>query len=288
MRTYLRILVLVLALCLLAWAPAQGAKCRAMYGDGPTRLTVATGSPGELGLLKALADGFLAEHSGASICWIKAGSGASLRLLKKKQVDVVMAHAPAAEKKAVAQGWAAGRTLIGGNEFYIVGPKQDPAGIAGSKSAAQAYGRIARNKANFITRADNSGTHKREMAIWRATGVTPVGSWYIPSRDFMMASLRLASARGAYFMTDSSTWIKGRAKYGLKNLTVLYKGDLVLVNTYHALRRPGGGEPRAKLAREFINFLASPRGQKIFRQYGVNQFGQALYLPAAQTRSAGH
>ncbi len=280
-------LALALALCLACWAPAQGAGCQAVYGSGPRRMAVATGSPGELGLLQALAKDFLARHPGASICWKKAGSGASLRLLRNKQADVVLVHAPAAEKAAVAQGWAAERTLIGGNQFYIVGPKSDPAGIARANSAAGAYARIALARARFISRGDNSGTHKREMAIWRAAGVSPSGGWYLVSHDFMMASLRLAAARGAYFMTDSSTWVKGRAEHGLAGLAVLHRGDPVLVNTYHALGQPAGATPNAELGREFIRYLASPAGQKIIARFGAARFGQPLYLPAARARG-GH
>lgn len=280
----LKILGFALALCLACWAPALGGGCQATYGQGTHRIAVATGSPGELGLLETLAKGFLAAHPEAAICWKKAGSGASLRMLKNKQADVVLVHAPAAEKAAMTQGWAAGRTLIGGNQFYLVGPKADPAGVSEAQSAAEAYARIARARAKFISRGDNSGTHKREMAIWRTAGISPAGGWYLVSHDFMMASLRLAAARGAYFMSDSSTWTKGRAEHGLANLAVLYKGDPVLINTYHALGQPSGATPNAKLGREFMAYIASPAGQRIIGQYGAAKLGQPLYLPAARAR----
>lgn len=116
-----------------------------------SNFTLATGSPGELGLLEALAKEFNATQ-GTTMCWVKAGSGKSLKLLETKQVDIVMVHAPAAEKKAMADGWAIKRSLIGANEFYIVGPKNDPAKIATATSAADAYAKIASSKANFLSR----------------------------------------------------------------------------------------------------------------------------------------
>ena len=131
--------------------------------------------------------------------WVKAGSGASLNLLKTKQVDMIMVHAPVAVNKAIAEGWAVNRTLIGSNEFYIVGPKSDPANIKSASSGADAYKKIAEAKANFISRGDKSGTHVKEMDIWKNAGLSPVGAWYIVTNDFMTASLIKANQEKAYF-----------------------------------------------------------------------------------------
>ncbi|MCD6489263.1 MAG: substrate-binding domain-containing protein [Thermodesulfobacterium sp.] len=139
-------------------------KCNEIYGKGQNRIYVATGSPGELGLLRVLAEEFAKDHN-VSICWIKAGSGKVLKLLKEKAVDLILVHAPDAEKKAVAEGWATRRTLIASNKFYIVGPWDDPAKVAESQSVIEAYRRIAKAKAKFFSRGDNSGTHKKEMQI---------------------------------------------------------------------------------------------------------------------------
>lgn len=212
--------------------PAAAENCEAVYGEGAARLRLATGSPGELGLVAALARPFLQEN-GLSLCWIKAGSGESLRLLQEKKVDLIMVHAPAAEKQAVEQGWAVRRTLIGSNEFFIVGPPTDPAQIAQAASAADAYARISQAQAGFLSRGDNSGTHKKELSIWKQAGIAPAGAWYQVSSDFMLATLRKADLEGAYFMVDSSTW--AAAYRELPNLAVLFRGDPVLINTYHAL-----------------------------------------------------
>ena len=206
----LRLYVLVGTLIVLIATPALAEeKCTSAYGTGPNKMRLATGSPGALGLVKALAEKFNAKHNTA-ICWQKAGSGASLKLLKNKKVDMVMVHAPAAEKKAVKEGWAAKRTLIGSNEFYIVGPKDDPAKIAAAKTAADAYQRIAKSKSKFFSRGDNSGTHKKELMIWKKAGITPKGDWYIVTKDFMTPTLKRANRDIGYFMTDSSTWVANK------------------------------------------------------------------------------
>ncbi|MBK8909113.1 MAG: substrate-binding domain-containing protein [Rhodospirillales bacterium] len=243
---------------------------------------LATGSPGELGLLKALATEF-AGRTPATLQWVKAGSGAGLDYLKNRAVDAVMVHAPAGERAAVEQGWAVKRTLIGSNEFYIVGPEADPANVAAATSAADAYRRIAAAKAPFVSRGDNSGTHRKEMSIWKDAGTTPSGPWYVVTGDFMTASLRKADAIGGYFMLDSSTWLVNRK--GLPKLTVLYRGDKRLVNTYHALVAPEGATPGRDVAARFVDFVASDDGQQIIREYGRDAYGEPLYQDAACAES---
>ncbi|MEJ2725203.1 MAG: substrate-binding domain-containing protein [Deltaproteobacteria bacterium] len=260
-------------------------KCTAVYGSGSHHFTLATGSPGELGLLEVLADAFNKKHD-TSLCWKKAGSGASLKLLKEKKVDVVMVHAPAAEKKAVEEGWATKRTLIGSNEFYVVGPKDDPAGISKASSVADAYRRIAEKGAKFFSRGDNSGTHKKEMAAWKKAGIQPSGSWYIITKDFMMATLKRADREKGYFMTDSSTFVA--AKKDLQNLVVLFRGDPFLINTYHALCQPQGATPEQKYGSLFIDFVSSEEGQAIIRSYGVDRYGDGLYNDAAYAKHYEH
>jgi tungstate transport system substrate-binding protein len=254
----------------------------ATYGSGKNVFALATGSPGELGLLKLLAEDF-ARRADAQMIWVKAGTGASLKLLQEKKVDMVMVHAPAQVERAIKDGWATGKTLIGSNEFYIVGPQGDPAGIGKAETAADAYARIvATPGARFVSRGDNSGTHQKEMQIWQKAGIVPVGDWYIVTKDFMTASLKRANAEGAYFMSDSSTWImeKGVAP----NLTILYRGDKFLVNTYQALVAPPGATPGRDTAEKFVAYVASPDGQKIIADYGRDKFSEGLYNDAAYAR----
>ena len=170
MRLSRIVIALILIVCgCVDLSPAAQEKCAGTYGAGKTKFSLATGSPGELGLLKVLGETF-GEKAGAPLCWVKAGSGESLQLLKEKKVDMIMVHAPDAEKKAVADGWAANRILIGSNEFYIVGPAADPAKIAQAINVVDAYTRIASAKAKFFSRGDNSGTHKKEMDAWKKAG----------------------------------------------------------------------------------------------------------------------
>jgi tungstate transport system substrate-binding protein len=258
-----------------------GDACTATYGNGTNRFSLATGSPGELGLLKVLAEEF-AKTEKTTLCWKKNGSGASLKLLKAKDVDMIMVHAPAAEKQAVSEGWATRRTLIGSNEFYIVGPKDDPAGIASAKTAAEAYAKIAAAKAKFYSRGDNSGTHKKEMAAWEKAGIKPAGDWYLVTKTFMMATLNMANDNGGYFMTDSSTWVA--AKKRMPNLAILFRGDRFLINTYHALCQADGATPGQPFASKFVDFVSSAHGQRIIREFGAAEHGEGLYNDAAYAK----
>ena len=256
-------------------------KCDGLYGNGSHRFSLATGSPGELGILKVLGETFGREDN-ATLCWIKAGSGDSLKLLKEKKVDMIMVHAPAAEKKAVAEGWAVLQKLIGSNEFYIVGPPDDPAKISEARSVADAYKRIASAKAKFFSRGDNSGTHKKEMDIWAMAEIIPSGDWYIVTKDFMTATLKRADTEKGYFMTDSSTWVAERKN--MPNLKILFRGDKFLVNTYHTLAQPSGSTPGAAMAAKFIDFVVSGKGQNLIREFGREQYGEGLYNDAAYAK----
>ena len=254
-------------------------KYNAIYGTGDSAITVATGSPGALGLLKALADPFC-QVNNCRINWIKKGSGASLKAMKEGKVDLVMVHATAAEKKAVKEGWATMRTLMGSNEFYIVGLESDPAGIKKAGSAKDAYTMIAKGGFKFFSRGDNSGTHKKEMKIWKLAGIKPAGNWYVVTKDFMGPTLMRADKELGYFMTDSSTFFAKKSK--IRNLTILFKGDPILVNVYHALVASPERYPKANyaLAAKFVKFISSPEGQKIFREYGKSKYGAPLYNDA--------
>ncbi len=230
-----------------------------------------------MGLLRILGEDFSRE-TGSSLCWVKAGSGESFKLLQNKKVDVILVHSPAAEEKAVQEGWAAKRTLLGFNEFYLVGPSEDPAQTAGAASAAEAFRRIVIKKALFFSRGDDSGTHRKEMAIWRQAGVQPHGNYYRITHDFMGVSLKKAYDERGYFLTDSSTWVMEKA--GLPHFKILYQGDPFLINAYHGLCQPSGATPGAEIGAKFLTFLASDRGQQLIRDFGKDVYGEALYHDA--------
>ena len=190
---------------------------------------------------------------------------------------MIMVHGPEAEKKAVKEGWATQRVLIGSNEFYIVGPASDPAKVSKTKSVSDAYKKIAAAKSKFYSRGDNSGTHKKELAIWKKANITPSGDWYIVSKGFMAETLKKANDEQGYFMTDSSTWIA--FKKDVPKLKVLFKGDKFIINTYHTLRNPD-----SKNAQKFIDFVSSTEGQKIIRDFGKKEYGEGLYNDAAYAK----
>jgi tungstate transport system substrate-binding protein len=273
----------VLSVLSLQAAGTDKQKYNAVYGAGDQGITVATGSPAILGLLKAIADPFC-QANNCRINWIKKGSGASLKAMKEGKVDLVMVHAPAAEKAAVKEGWATMRTLLGSNEFYIVGPESDPAGIKKAGSAKEAYTMIAKAQTKFFSRGDNSGTHKKEMMVWKLSGINPSGPWYIVTKDFMGPTLMRADKEEGYFMTDSSTFFVKQSE--IRNLKILFKGDPVLVNVYHALVASPEKYPKAnyELAAKFVKFMNSPEGQKFFEEYGKAKYGTALYNDAEYAR----
>jgi len=260
-------------------------QCTENYGSGLHKFSLATGSPGELGLLKVLAEEFDREYD-TTLCWQKAGSGASLKLLKEKKVDMIMVHAPAAEKQAIKEGWAIKHALIGSNEFYMVGPKSDPAGIAKAENAADVYARIAATGSKFYSRGDNSGTHKKELAIWEKAGIKPDGDWYVVTKTFMMATLKMANDNGGYFMTDSSTWVAAQKE--MPDLKILFRGDPFLINTYHSLCQPVGATAGQPYAMQFIDFVSSDKGQKIIREFGASQYGEGLYNDANYASQYDH
>ena len=251
----------------------------AVWGSGPRVFSLATGSPGELGLLEVLATDF-ARQAGATVRWFKAGSGQAMRLLKERRVDMVLAHAPPAERRAVAEGWATGRRLVGGNAFWLVGPPEDPARVAEARDAADAFRRIQDGGAKFVSRGDNSGTHQKENEVWQAAGRTPQWPGLIVTKDFMTASMRRANDEGGYFLTDSSTFIAERRN--MPKLKLLFRGGEILANPYHTLYLTEP-TPGAAVAREFGDYLLTPAVQALMRRFGEDRHGEPMYDDAAAT-----
>jgi len=241
-------------------------------------LGIATGSPYELGLMDALIEPF-EEKYGCQVEVTRAGSGASLNLGREGDVDLVLVHAPEAEKKFVADGYGLHRTYMMYNDFVIVGPEDDPAGIRGMADAAKAYTRIATTGSLFFSRGDNSGTHQKEMSIWKEAGIVPKGGWYKVTGDFMGATLKTASTNQGYFMTDRSTCIKIKDNIDLE---ILSESDPDLINRYSAIAVNPQKHPSVNydLAKAFIEYTISPEGQAIIRDFGKEEYGEPLYYPA--------
>lgn len=262
-----------------AWAQATPRAPDAVWGSGANTFSLATGSPGELGLLEVLATEFAKSHD-ATVRWFKAGSGQAMAMLQRRQVDMVLAHAPQAERQAVADGWATGRVLIGSNEFWLLGPLDDPARVAEASDAADAMRRIQDAGAKFVSRGDNSGTHQKELQLWQAAGRNAAYPNLIVTKDFMTASMKRANDEGGYFLTDSSTYIAERRN--VPRLKRVFRGGEMLANPYHTLYLTEP-TPGAATARAFGAWLQGERVQALMREFGQGQHGEPMYNDAATT-----
>ena len=227
------------------------------------------------GLLSYLLPAFK-KRSGMSVHVIAVGTGKALRIARAGDVDVVMVHARPAEQRFVASGHGVDRREFMYNDFVVVGPMNDPAGIAQTDKVEQALQRIAASSSRFVSRGDESGTHKKERALWQETGIEPGGDWYVESGLGMGKVLQMASELEAYTMTDRGTWIAYR---GNLELTLLLQGDPPLFNPYGIIAVNPGQHPDVNYAgaTALIDWLVSPEGQKMIAGYSVD--GQALFHP---------
>jgi len=268
------ILALALSACGRTTSPAVPAPA-----DPILILTTATG-PQDAGLLDVLIPIF-EKQTGYRVKTVAVGTGAALQMARNGNADVLLTHAPSAERVLMREGWGRDRLLVMRNDYVIVGPTADPAGIRGMPSAADAFRRIAAARATFISRGDDSGTHQTERQLWASIGLNPDGqAWYLESGQGMGATLAIASAKSAYTLTDLSTYLVGRPHLQLE---VLVEGDPVLLNVYHVItvnpeRWPGVNYTGA---RAFARFLVDPATQEIIGRFGVDQFGQPLFYPEA-------
>lgn len=250
-----------------------------LSGNNILRMATTT-STDNTGLLDFLAPEFK-KDAGIELQWVAVGTGKALELGKNCDVDVLLVHAPSAEKKYVAKGYGVDRTEIMYNDFVIIGPKDDPARIKG-KSPVEALKIIAEKKALFVSRGDNSGTHKKELSLWKEAGLTNIdkAEWYIQTGQGMIATINVAAERGGYTLTDRGTYIK--YEYSMKGnppLVVLVEGDKRLYNLYSVIavsptRCP---EARYEFAKRFIRWISSPRVQRKIGDYEI--LGKRLFVP---------
>jgi tungstate transport system substrate-binding protein len=209
---------------------------------------------------------------------IAVGTGKALKIGSNGDVDVVFVHAPAAELKYVESGDFIDRKAVMHNDFVIVGPESDNADLAHASSAADAFQRIAATKSEFISRGDDSGTHKKEKSLWKVAAIKPEGKWYIAAGQGMGAVLKIADEKQAYALSDRGTQIAYADKMSLK---VVYQGDEVLFNPYHVM----AVNPKVHqyvnypLAQKYIDFVTSEQGQAIIA--GYKKANQQLFYPDA-------
>lgn len=211
---------------------------------------------------------------------IAQGTGKALKTGELGDCDLVFVHSRPAEDQFIAEGYGVNRRDVMYNDFVIIGPKNDPAGIYGVKNAADSLARIAQNKATFISRGDDSGTHKLEKELWKNAGIDPQGIWYIETGQGMGAVLQIAYERGAYAISDRGTYLAYKNKIDLEILT---EGDPLLFNPYGIIAVNPARHPSVNytLAMAYIGWVTSPEGQRIIREFGKDKFGQPLFIPLA-------
>lgn len=202
------------------------------------------------------------------------GTGQALRLGRAGDVDAILVHSRAAEEAFVAEGYAPHRREITYNDFVVIGPAEDPAGVAQAETATQALQRIASAEARFVSRGDDSGTHKKELSLWDEAGVAPEGRWYSSVGSGMGAALNTAVGLGAYILSDRASWLNFRNQGGH---AVLFEGDPVLFNQYAFLPVSVArhGHVKADLAAKLEGWLASDRARALIDAYEIG--GQRLF-----------
>jgi tungstate transport system substrate-binding protein len=246
-----------------------------------TLILSTTTSTQDSGLLDVLVPMF-EQATGYSVKTISVGTGQALALAARGEADVTLAHAPALEKKYVEEGKMLNRRLVMYNDFILIGPAEDPARIKGLQ-AAEALRRIATAEARFVSRGDMSGTHLLEQALWKQAGVEPKGSWYIESGQGMGQTLGIANDRRAYTLTDRGTYLAFQKRV---DLAVLVEKDRPLLNIYSVMEVNPANGPRVNAAagKAFADFMLSPAAQGGIRTFGVDKFGQPLFVPIAGQR----
>jgi tungstate transport system substrate-binding protein len=237
-----------------------------------------TTSTQDSGLLDVLVPMF-EKQTGLTVKTISVGTGQALALAARGEADVTLAHAPSVEKTYVDQGKMRNRRLVMYNDFVIIGPEDDPAKIKGLE-AAEAMKRIAASQSRFVSRGDKSGTHVLEQSLWKRAGVEPAGAWYIESGQGMGATLGIANDRRAYALTDRGTWLAFQKRIALP---ILVEKDRPLLNIYSVMEVNPANGPRVNAAggKAFADFMVSPEVQAVIKTFGVDRYGQPLFVPIA-------
>ncbi|MGH7302615.1 MAG: substrate-binding domain-containing protein [Candidatus Rokuibacteriota bacterium] len=266
----LRVLLAALVLAIL---PAS------VEAQRPPVILSTTTSTQDSGLLDVLIPQF-ERQTGYTVKPIAVGTGQALALAARGEADVVLAHAPALEKKYVADGKMLDRRLVMYNDFVIIGPADDPAKIKGMKKAADALKAIAATGSRFVSRGDNSGTHVLEKALWKLAGVEPQGAWYIEAGQGMGATLGIADDRKAYALTDRGTFLAFQKRV---RLPILLEGDRPLLNIYSVMLVNPSNGPKVNAAggKAFADFMVSDDVQKVIKTFGVDKYQQPLFVPVA-------
>src|SRR5438034_4474904 len=242
-----------------------------------TVIVSTTTSTQDSGLLDMLVPIF-ERKTGYTVKTASVGTGQALALAARGEADVVLVHAPTLEKKYVEEGKLHDRRLVMYNDFIVVGPEADPARIGGEKRAVAAFAKIAAAGARFVSRGDKSGADILEQALWKQAGVTPAAPWYIESGQGMGATLGIADDRRAYTLTDRATYLAFSKRVALKPLV---EGDTALFNVYSVMEVNSGPRVNAAGGKAFADFMLAPATQAVIKAFGIEKFGQPLFVPIA-------
>lgn len=243
----------------------------------PSQLILATTtSTQDSGLLDVIIPMFEKQNN-VKVKTIAVGTGQALAMGTKGEADVLLVHAPKSEKAVVDAGDAINYKRVMYNDFILVGPSDNPAGVSG-KDIQAAFKKIAETKAPFISRGDDSGTNKKELDIWKKLNLKPSGSWYISTGQGMGATLGVASEKKGYVLTDRATWLAQQKNY--KNLKIVVEGGKDLMNIYHVMQvNPAKHKNiNSKDAKKFVDFMVSDSTLKVIENFGKKKYGQALFV----------
>ena len=257
----------------------------AKRAGGRTIVVASTTSTQDSGLFGHILPLFTAK-TGIEVKVVAQGTGQALDTGRRGDADVVFVHAKPAEEKFVGEGYATARRPVMYNDFVLIGPKADPAGIAGTKDIAAALVAIRDRSAPFVSRGDRSGTHQAELALWAKAGIdlaAAKGAWYREVGQGMGAALNIASSMGAYVLADRGTWISFRNR---GDLTVAVEGDRALFNQYGIMLVNPEKHPHVKAAegQAFVDWMVSAEGQTAISGYEID--GQQLFFPNADQPGA--
>ena len=246
--------------------------------DSQTLILATTTSTYDSGLLDFILPEFEEEHD-VRVDVVAVGTGQALKLGEDGNADVLLVHARAREDAFMEAGHGVRREDVMYNDFVILGPAEDPAGIQGMGDAAAAFQKITEAEVLFVSRGDDSGTHTKEKAIWTEAGLEPSGDWYLSAGQGMGAVLTMTDELQAYTLSDRATYL-ARTLEAL-NLKILVEGDPILFNPYGviAINPAKGDHIQADLANSFIDWLVSPSTQEVISQFGVEKFGMPLFTP---------
>jgi tungstate transport system substrate-binding protein len=239
-----------------------------------------TTSTQDSGLLDVLLPIF-EKRTGYFVKTIAVGSGQAMAMGQKGEADVLLVHSPAAEKKFMEEGYGVNRRLVMHNDYIIVGPPSDPAGIRGMKKASEAFKKIADSGSIFMSRGDNSGTHAKEKDIWKAAGAKYEGEqWYQQTGLGMGQTLAVSAEKKTYTLTDRGTYLALKKNLGLD---ILVEGDAILLNIYHVIEINPRKWPKVNAAgaKAFADFMVSKGTQGIIKTFGLDKFGSPLFFPDA-------